>query len=182
MTARPGSTFASIAEEETDPTVSDYEALIESEAGLSGYFRLGEPANYTEFIQSLNPDGYWPMDDASGSAGFNDASGNGFAATATGDITYQRDGPTINGIAQRAIQFDGGNDVGTVDESVDDGATAANGMTLSFWYRTTSTSDGLISQYGGGTDDSWNIWLGSGGTMNLRLTRLMDRVHITGQK
>lgn len=159
LSTKPDSTFASIAEEETDPTVSDYESLIQSEANLSGYFRLGESQRYQDLVQSMNPDGYWPMDDASGN--FRDLSGNGYdAVNPELAPSYQQSGPTIFGQAQLAANFNGtDNEYAIADESIDDNA-ASTGFTVSLWVRTThNLASYMLSQREDGTNPrSWDLY------------------------
>jgi len=170
LNAKPDSTFVSIASEETDPTVSDYEALIKAEPDLVGYWRLGEPANYTQFIESLNPTAYWPMDEASGD--FSDASENGFTATSNGPPAYQQTGPTINGQVQSAVLFDedkSPTQYATFSNTIDDSVTTSTGMTISVWFKippSGATSDPIVTQ--GETNlASWVVTTDSGGAVVL---------------
>jgi hypothetical protein len=170
LNTRKGSTFVSYGSEETDPTTSDYEALIKGNSELVGYWRLGEPANYTEFVQSLNPIGYWPMDDASGN--FRDASGNGFTATSNGPPDYQQTGPTINGQAQSGVRFqkaDSPTEYGTFSNTIDDNVTTSTGMTISTWFKVppSANAEPLVSQ-ADTSNQSWLVTLTSDGGIAFR--------------
>lgn len=93
---------------------------------------------YKDMVKSLSPKGYWACDEASGN--LVDATGNGYSGTVTGSPTYAATGPTIRGVVQRAITWGSGK-YATVSEGIDDGLTASDGMTISFWMNTTDTGD-----------------------------------------
>lgn len=89
---------------------------------------------------------YWAAADASGS--LVDGTGNGWtAALGAGTPTYQAAGPTIAGVAQDAVQFDG-----TAYFSVSSsfpGASATNGRTYIAWVylpSTTSAAANILSR------------------------------------
>ena len=138
---------------------TNYSNTILNTSGLAAYYRLGDSLKYENLVESMNPNGYWPMDDASGD--FRDASGNGFAATATGTWTYQASGPTVNGLQYLAATDTTTNStLANASEAVDDNASSSTGMTLSFWVNTTDATSGyLISQrHDGVNSESWNIY------------------------
>jgi hypothetical protein len=58
---------------------------------------------YDQYVLSLGPTAYWPMNEASGN--LLDATGNGWHATMVGTHTYAQTGPTINGVASLAVNF-----------------------------------------------------------------------------
>ncbi|HUW17412.1 MAG TPA: LamG-like jellyroll fold domain-containing protein, partial [Actinomycetes bacterium] len=118
---------------------------------------------YTALVESLNPDGYWPLDDASGN--FRDASGNGFTATVSGTPVYGATGPTIDSEVQSAITFDGSTDDAVASSAVDDGATE---FTISAWFKTTSAvSEDMVCIWYGGDGISWTLYYDGGGSLLL---------------
>lgn len=118
---------------------------------------------YTDLIQSLTPDGYWPLDDASGN--FRDASGNGFAATAnsSGSIGYRATGPTIDSEAQSAVNLLGtDSEYGSASGTIDNGAGST--LTVSAWFKTTGTSEAVVAKYATGARQ-WRLYIYSGGSI-----------------
>jgi hypothetical protein len=81
-------------------------------------------------------DGFWPCDEASGN--LTDDSGGGWTFTATGSSTYQASGPTIDGVAQHAVQFSGTSYFSTSGSFPT--ASAANGRCEAVWVFLPSTS------------------------------------------
>jgi hypothetical protein len=106
---------------------------------------------YTDLVQSLSPDGYWPLDDFSGNA--RDASGNGRAGTAFGTPTYRATGPTINSESQTATFFDADTDRFEIAETIDDGVSE---MTLSLWFNTNDIEDGYWLGKTAGNNARWS--------------------------
>jgi hypothetical protein len=142
---------------------TNYSNTILNTSGLSAYYRLGDSLNYTKVIQSMDPKGYWPMDDDSGD--FIDATGNGFTATSNGPPDYQQTGPTINGDTYSAVRFqraDSPDEYATFSNTIDDNVTTSTGMTISGWFKIplSSNSEPIIGQMSSTTNlNSWNIRL-----------------------
>ncbi len=117
---------------------------------------------YTDLVQSLNPVGYWPLDDFGGN--FRDASGNGWTATANNGPTYRQTGPTIDSEAQSAASFlASSSENAVVGEGIDDSVT--NAMTVSVWFKTGSAAYAdLIAKAYTGTDNqkSWEFECNAG--------------------
>jgi hypothetical protein len=91
---------------------------------------------YDDGVLSLEPTAYWPCDEASGN--LTDDTGNGWTFTASGTPTYQASGPTIDGVAQSAVQTNG-TAFFTTSASFPN-PTIANGRTVGVWVFLPSTS------------------------------------------
>jgi hypothetical protein len=96
----------------------------------------------------------WQFNAGSGSSAV-DSSGNGHTGTLIGNPTW------VTGIAGDALAFNGSNQYVTVsDTSMLDGYP----MTLSVWFKTTSTSGthGLINKYVAGSYNGYQLFMSSG--------------------
>jgi hypothetical protein len=116
---------------------------------------------YSDGVLTLNPDAYWPLNDASGNIA--DVTGNGWTGTAGGTPTYSQTGPTIDSEAQSAILF-GTDDRFSVSANVDDGV--GSDMTLSLWLASSAATDGypVAMSTSGSGNRSWEVyWPGDGG-------------------
>jgi len=130
------------------------------------YYQSASPAatTYESLVLALGPEGYWPMDDSSGNLA--DATGNGWTATVSGSPSYSQTGPTINGVAQSAVDFATTSDYATVSEAIDDGITTSDGMTISAWVNLDGAAAGyIVSKFG--PDDSWALYRSAGASVNM---------------
>lgn len=125
--------------------------------------RIGRASqSYIQTVLMLQPDGYWPMDEASGS--IIDRGSGGNDGTANGTPVYEVTGPIINGVTHDAITFDGSDEYFDLGASVDSGVGST--MTVAAWFATASNNISLATGIQGGSDDSFYFWLNSDGTID----------------
>ena len=139
LNTKSNSTFLSIAEEEIDPTISDYEALISAESNLTGYFRLGElTGTNANDSSSTNNDGTYTGSPTLG---------------VTGSILGDKDtAATFNGSTQYVLASDNNAyDFGTGDYS------------LEAWVKRTSQpaqQEFILGHSGNGASTDWEMFWG----------------------
>lgn len=75
-----------------------------------------------EYTGILNPVGYWPMDEGSGTSTTYDNSGNGYDGTMNGSMTED---DWVSGYKGSSLEFDGSNDYISVSDNADLSPTAA---------------------------------------------------------
>ncbi|HUW15925.1 MAG TPA: LamG domain-containing protein [Actinomycetes bacterium] len=122
---------------------------------LRYYFQSGTQS-YRDLVLGMAPAAYYPLDDASGN--FADLSGNGYTATVSGTPVFGATGPTIAGVVQSAVTFDGATDYATASEAIDDGVTTATGMTLAFWVKTADAGDSNPISKAAASNKTWDLY------------------------
>jgi hypothetical protein len=98
------------------------------------------PSSYYEFDSSWTPEwasiaGVWHLDDLAGSTGIVDSSGNNNVGSPSSGVTLG-----VGGKISKAASFDGVSGNITVGTLGNLGSNLTNGLTISYWFKSTSTA------------------------------------------